>query len=147
MQRVADAKTPSADVVSRLEERGVRGVLLQMAKGGQIIELKCEMPKCYCPKGRRHFDPKSHPPKDWDRSPDHYPRLKPDDGRLEPANVRIAHILCNREDYGSRMRIRRMLEKEISLEEIADRLNSQGVRRPHGSQSWTATSMRKAYVS
>ena len=108
-------------------------MLVQMAKRRQIIELRCEMPSCYCHKGRAHFDPKSHPPGPWEPSPDHYPRLKSDGGHLDPWNVRLSHVLCNREDYGWRMRIRRMLEKGMSLEEIAEKLNDKGVRTPHGS--------------
>jgi hypothetical protein len=107
------ARTRIGDtLVDRLrEELGVRGVLVQMAKRRQIIELRCEMPSCYCHKGRAHFDPKSHPPGPWELSPDHYPRLKSDGGHLDPWNVRLSHVLCNREDYSWRMRIRRMLEK------------------------------------
>jgi hypothetical protein len=56
-------------------------------------------------------------------------------------------VLCNREDYGWRMRIRRMLEKGMSLEEIAENLNHKRVRRPHGSSKWSATAVRKAFVS
>jgi hypothetical protein len=142
-------KTGIGDTVAeRLrEELGVGGVLLQMAKRGQIIELRCEMPKCYCHKGRGYFDPKSHPPGAWQPSPDHYPRLRSDGGHLVPWNVRLAHLLCNREDYGWRMRIRRMLEKGMALEEIAKNLNHKGVRTPHGSGKWSAASVRKAYVS
>jgi hypothetical protein len=44
-------------VAERLKELGVKGVLIQMADNGQILELTCEMPMCYCPKGREHFDP------------------------------------------------------------------------------------------
>jgi DNA-binding transcriptional MerR regulator len=45
------------------------------------------------------------------------------------------------------MRIRRMLEKGMSLEEIAEKLNHKGIRRLHGSATWSATSVRKAFVS
>jgi DNA-binding transcriptional MerR regulator len=65
----------------------------------------------------------------------------------ESWNVRLSHVLCNREDYGWRMRIRRMLEKGMSLEEIAERLNDKSVRTPHGSGKWSATTVRKAFVS
>jgi Recombinase len=75
------------------------------------------------------------------------PRLKADGGHLVPWNVRLSHVLCNREDYGWRMRIRRMLEKGMSLEEIAENLNHKRIRRPHGSATWSATSVRKAFVS
>jgi Recombinase len=81
------------------------------------------------------------------RSPDHYPRLKADGGHLVPWNVRLSHVLCNQEDYVWRMRIRRMLEKGMSLEEIAENLNHKRVRRPHGSATWSATTVRKAFVS
>src|SRR6266511_4130487 len=129
---------------SRLNRQklGVRGVLVQMAKRRQIIELRCEMPSCYCHKGRAHFDPKSHPPGPWEPSPDHYPRLKSDGGHLDPWNVRLSHVLCNREDYGWRMRIRRMLEKGMSLDEIAEKLNHKGVRAPHGRGKRCRTPLR-----
>lgn len=49
-------------VADQLHELGVRGMLLQMAKRGQVIELRCEMPKCYCPTGRTCFEERStHP--------------------------------------------------------------------------------------
>ena len=134
-------------VADRLRELGVRGVLVQMAQRGQIVEVRCEMPTCYCPSGRAHFDPKSHPPDLWDPSADHYPRLRSDGGHLVPWNVRLAHVLCNREDYTWRMRIRRMLEQGMSLQGIAERLNDKGVRAPHGSGKWSATTVRKAFVS
>ena len=35
----------------QLRALGTRGVLVQMAKRGQLIELRCEMPNCYCPRG------------------------------------------------------------------------------------------------
>jgi len=134
-------------LADQLLELGTHGVLVQMAQRGQIIELRCEMPKCYCPKGRGHFDPKSTSPPDWAPSPDHYPRLKKDGGHLVPWNVRLSHVLCNREDYGWRMKISRMLEKGMSLEEIAENLNLKGIKMPHGSATWSATSVRKAFVS
>ena len=36
----------------QLRKLGTRGVLGRVARRGQIIELPCEMPKCYCHKGR-----------------------------------------------------------------------------------------------
>jgi DNA-binding transcriptional MerR regulator len=68
-------------------------------------------------------------------------------GRLCSRNVRLSHVLCNREDYGWRMRIRRMLEKGVSLDEIAENLNLKGVRAPHGRGKWSAATVRKAFVS
>jgi hypothetical protein len=71
-------------LAGRLPALGTRGVLVQMAQRGQIIELRCEMPKCYCHKGRGYFEPRSTPLPDWAPSPDHYPRLKADGGHLVP---------------------------------------------------------------
>jgi hypothetical protein len=136
-----------ATVVDRLRELGTKGVLVQMAKGGQIIELRCEMPRCYCHKGRSYFDSKSAALTPWAPSADHYPRLKADGGHLVPWNVRLAHVHCNQEDYVWRGRIRRMLEKGMSLKEIAETLNDQGIQKPWGSARWTATLVRKAFVS
>jgi hypothetical protein len=53
-------KTP----VERLEALGVRGILCQLARDGQIIDVRCEMPQCYCFRGRRYFEPRS-PGADW----------------------------------------------------------------------------------
>jgi hypothetical protein len=69
-------------LAARLRALGTRGALVQMAQRGQITELRCEMPKCYCHKGRGYFDPRSTPLTDWAPSPDHYPRLKADGGHL-----------------------------------------------------------------
>jgi hypothetical protein len=136
--------TALADELRRL---GTRGVLVQMAQRGQIIEVRCEMPTCYCHKGRRYFEEKSTSRRKWAPSADHYPRLKADGGHLVPWNVRLSHVHCNQEDYVWRMRIRRMLEKGMSLAEIADNLNRDEIPTPHGSATWSATSVRKAFVS
>jgi len=40
-----------------------------------------------------------------------------------------------------------MLGKRMSLEEIAARLNAQKVPPIHGTNRWTASSVRKAFVS
>jgi hypothetical protein len=46
------------------------------------------------------------------------------------------------------MRIRRMLEKGMSLDEIAEKLSEKGVRALHGRGRWSAaTVVRKAFVS
>ena len=41
-------------VAEQLRELGVGGMLVKMAERGQLLELECEMPTCYCPKGARH---------------------------------------------------------------------------------------------
>jgi hypothetical protein len=145
-------------LVDELKALGVRGILIQMARNGQLLELRCEMPMCYREredaKGRTTFDPwpdpKYLPANRWAPNPDHYPQLKRDGGKLTPWNVRLAHVYCNSMDYSWRARIRSMLEKTPTLgfEEIADRLN--GAKTPvvpPDSETWTAKRVREAYVS
>ncbi len=141
--RPADAGEPS---VERLQALGVRGILLQLARDGQLIDVRCEMPQCYCFRGRRYFDPKSSR-SDWSPTPDHYPRLRSHGGQLTPDNVRLAHLRCNQRDYEWRMRINAMLAKRMSLEAIAETLNVQNVPTIHGTIRWTAAAVRRAFVS
>jgi hypothetical protein len=66
-------------LAAQLQALGVKKVLLQMAKNGQILELNCEMPTCYCdhPDRRRHFDPWPEPNdpelSKWSPNADHSP--------------------------------------------------------------------------
>jgi hypothetical protein len=149
-EQVHRAGTPAAPAdagetaVEKLEALGVRrGILWQLAWDGQIIDVRCEMPQCYCFRGRRHFEPRS----DWQPTADHYPRLKMHGGPLTPDNVRLAHRLCNQRDYLWRVKINAMLGKHMSLEEIAEKLNVEKVPTIHGTNRWTAASVRKAFVS
>jgi hypothetical protein len=143
----AASGTANEALVEQLKELGVRGVLMDMANAGQLLELKCEMPKCYYHKGRGSFDPKTHPPTNWAPSADHYPVPKAAGGELKPWNVRLAHVMCNREDHGWRSRINTLLRKGESLDGIAEDLNKKHVRAPHGRNTWTAATVRKAFVS
>jgi hypothetical protein len=136
-----------SSIADQLRELGVKGVLVQMAERGQLLELKCEMPQCYHHKGRGKFDPVTTPRTDWAPSPDHYPILKSAGGQLSAENVRLSHILCNRQDHGWRMRTRTLLAKGKSLDQIAEVLNRKGVPPAHGRNRWTAAMVRKAYVS
>jgi hypothetical protein len=142
----APAAAGAASVVETLVALGVGGILRQLAQDGQILDVRCEMPRCYCRRGRKYFDPKS-PPSDWSPTPDHYPRLKSHGGHLTPDNVRLAHLRCNKCDHGWRMKINAMLRKRMSLDEIAARLNAQKVPTIHGTNRWTAASVRKAFIS
>ena len=150
--QVSQAGTPAApataesSVVEELDKLGVRGILRQLAKDGQIVDLRCEMPQCYCVRGRRHFDPRPCG-SDWSPTADHYPRLKMHGGHLTPDNVRLAHRLCNRRDFEWRTRINALLGKRMSLEEIAAHLNGKKVPPIHGTNRWTASAVRKAFVS
>lgn len=142
-----------------LKELGARRELIRMAKNRQILELRCEMPTCYreheLKGGREVFDPWPNPKQDpknkWSPNPDHYPLLSMDCGKLDPWNVRLAHVFCNNIDYSLRKRIRGLLENSpsLSFEQIADRLNGKkkGALKPPGGGDWTAESIRRTYVS
>jgi hypothetical protein len=151
-EQVSQAGIPAApaaagaSAVEELERLGVRGILRQLAQDGQIVDVRCEMPQCYCVRGRRSFDPRSSC-SDWSPTADHYPKLKAHGGHLTPDNVRLAHRFCNQRDYLWRMKINAMLGKRMSLEEIAARLNAQKAPPIHGTNRWTASSVRKAFVS
>ena len=123
------------------------GVFHVMARDGQLLELKCETPKCYCEQGRDFFPKPPIPDSDWDPTLDHYPILKSNGGHKEPWNVRLAHKLCNREDFAWRDRVTRMIKEHRSLQEMADELNRVGVLHPYGSGPWTAESVRATFVS
>jgi len=130
----------------RLRALGLKGVLWQMAERGQIIELACEMPRCYCPKGRSWFET-SATSKDWAPNTDHYPILKSKKGYRVASNVRLAHVLCNQEDWSLRDRISTMLKAGKSLQQIADALNRKRRREPFGGIKWTPALVRAALVS
>jgi hypothetical protein len=152
-EQVPHARPPAAPAdagqtpVEKLKALGVRGILMQLARDGQLVDVRCEMPQCYCFRGRRHFEARSTRPCDWEPTADHYPRLKMHGGHLTPDNVRLAHRLCNRRDYWWRVKINAMLGKRMSLEEIAEKLNAEKVPTIHGTNRWTAASVRKAFVS
>ncbi len=134
----------SAD--EQLAKLGVRGILRRIARDGQLLEVRCEMPQCYCVRGRGYFDPVS-PLADWSPTADHYPRLKMHGGLLAANNVRLGHRVCNQRDYLWRTRINGMLARQMSLDEIGAELNQKKVPPIHGVNQWTATSVRKAFVS
>jgi hypothetical protein len=151
-ETIPQARTPAAPAeagetaIEKFETWGVRGILRQLARDGQIVDVRCEMPQCYCFRGRGYFEPRG-PYSDWEPTADHYPRLKMHGGHLTSDNVRLAHRLCNRRDYQWRTRINAMLGRRMSLEEIADELNAKKVPTIHGTNRWTAASVRKAFVS
>ena len=68
-------------------------------------------------------------------------------GHLTADNVRLAHRLCNRRDYTWRKKINAMLRERMSLEKIAEQLNAEKVPTIHGTNRWTAASVRQAFVS
>jgi hypothetical protein len=123
-----------------------RGVIQQMARDGQLIEVKCETPKCYDRKGRKHFAKPPNADSPWSPTVDHYPVLKSQGGTKTVGNVRLAHKSCNSEDYAWRERITLMIRDQKSLADIAETLNRKNVKRPFGSGPWTPASVRWTYV-
>lgn len=71
-------------VAKALRKRGMKGILPSMADRDQLVELLCEMPECYCPKGRGYFEKKSNPMRDWAPNVDHSPIPKWKGGKLKP---------------------------------------------------------------
>jgi hypothetical protein len=143
----AGAGGADSSVADELRRLGVKGVLVQMAERGQLLDLKCEMPQCYHHKGRAAFDPVAKTRTKWAPSPDHYPTLKSAGGHLVPENVRLSHTECNQRDHNRRKQIGALLAKGKSLAEIAETLNRRDVPPTHGTNRWTAAMVRKAYVS
>jgi hypothetical protein len=135
MKEAEALDAPKDKAVAELKRIGAHRVFVRMAEAGQIIEIRCETPKCYCPKGRGWFDERTAASEDWMASADHYPKLKSEGGTLDPWNVRFSHVLCNREDHGRRSRINGMLKDGKSLKEIAETLNRKRIRTPHGGAS------------
>jgi hypothetical protein len=134
-------------VAKALRRRGMKGILPMMADAGQIVELLCEMPECYCPKGRGYFARKSIPITKWAPNVDHYPVPKWRGGRLTRDNVRLAHVECNNRDFAWRKAIGEMLKDGKSLQAIADTLNTEGIPVPRGQTSWSPANVRRAFVS
>lgn len=134
-------------VADRLRELNVKGILVQMAERGQILELKCEMPQCYHPNGRHKFEPLATERRLWAPSRDHYPILSSDDGKLRADNVRLSHTECNQRDHTRRKQIGPLLLAGDSLEDIADKLNRKKTPAFHGTKRWTAAMVREAYAS
>src|SRR5690242_8979680 len=50
--------------IGKLESLGVRGILRQLAQDGQLVDVQCEMPQCYCSRGRKYFAP-NLPHSEW----------------------------------------------------------------------------------
>ena len=135
-------------IEKRLRDLGITGgVLIEMARDGQLLEVRCEMPNCYHT-SRRDFVERSEQLTDWELNFDHYPRLDADGGDRTPGNARLAHVYCNRADQERRLQIRELLDDGKSLQDIADILNRRTkIRVPNGYSSWTPGLVRRAQIS
>ena len=62
-------------------------------------------------------------------------------GHLAPDSVRLAHRVCNQRDYEWRKRINAMLAQRMSLDTIAEQLNTKKGPTIHGTNSRRAASL------
>jgi hypothetical protein len=88
-------------VAKELRALGAKGILITAAERGYITQVKCEMPKCFCPEelgGASHFESVTEY-SDWNPTHEHFPRPKRDGGQRTLDNSVLAHRLCNRIDY------------------------------------------------
>jgi hypothetical protein len=139
----------AVDLVEQLKGWGVNGgMIVKMARDGQLLRIRCEMPYCYYEGGRRAFTHRMTGEAKWQLSFDHYPRLADDEGPTEPGNARLAHRYCNSVDQGRRAQIRELLNLGLSLREIAEKLNRRNKAiPPYPYTEWTAALVRKAQIS
>ena len=142
------SEAKNAAIEKRLRDLGIsRGVLIDMARNGQLLAVRCEMPDCYHT-SRRDFEERSKPPRDWELNFDHYPTPDRDGGERTPGNARLAHVYCNRIDRGRRLQIRKWLDDGKSLQDIADILKGRKkIRVPTPYTSWTPGLVRRAQIS
>ena len=142
--RKVNARNP---VAGELRSFKVKGILVRMAERGQLLAMRCEMPRCDAPDGLDAFDEVGTVPDSWIPTEDHFPTLKSKGGTRVPSNMRLGHKHCNNADQYRRKQIAYMLDVgEMSLADIATRLKAKGVTRPDGRTNWTAAAVRKALV-
>ena len=133
------------DQLSRL---GMTGILTMPAAKGGITELLCDMDECFRPKGRWDFEPitklvPSQNIPEWIPSEDHFPKTKEVGGKKDPGNVRLAHRICNRADYGIRTghpqeAVRLRAEKERWHRDHPQASAANIVRHAEAEQRWVA---------
>jgi len=91
----------------QLRRLGMPGILTMSPEQGGITELLCDMDECYRPRGRWDFEPIPNPMPmkipEWIPTTDHFPKTKEVGGQKVAGNVRLAHRLCNRADYQTRI--------------------------------------------
>jgi len=91
----ADAETTPAE---KLEGWGVpaRDILLRIARAGQLLDVRCEMPQCYCPRGRGYFEKRS-PGAKWQPTAEYLlPLCKQEVAGSSPAGSMAARPLVER---------------------------------------------------
>lgn len=89
-------------MAKQLRSLGVKGNLVKAAELGYITEMKCGMPKCFCPAelgGPSYFVQRTDQWNDWEPTFEHYPIPKVAGGRKTVDNAVLAHRLCNKLDH------------------------------------------------
>jgi hypothetical protein len=102
------------NVAEDLRRLRARKELVRAADLGFVCQLRCAMPVCFHPDasppkgyyplpnptapGRMLFE-ENDGRNPWAPTADHYPLLEYQGGTLIPENIRLAHKLCNSEDY------------------------------------------------
>ena len=117
-----------AEAARKLKALGVKGTLIKAAELGYITEVKCGMPKCFCPEdlgGASYFAPRTSQWNDWEPTLEHYPIPKVDGGRKTVDNAVLAHRLCNKLDHFIRNGL--PIEKDLARVEKA-REDAAGLR-------------------
>jgi len=118
------------EVAMALKSLGVKGPLINAARFGYITELRCGMPKCFCPEelgGASYFAPRTAQWNDWEATFEHSPIAKRDGGRTTPDNAVLAHRLCNKLDHSIRHGL--SIEKDLARVRKAQE-SAAAARRP-----------------
>lgn len=134
------------EILEKMDALGLGGLLRDMAKDGQLLTLRCEMPTCYCPEGRSHFVGVEQPMPKWAPNHEHYPLLAMHGGQRTRDNVRLSHTWCNLRDQSFRKVVGPLLNDGTSLAEIAAVLNRRKFEAPSTYGKWTARLVRSTYV-
>lgn len=102
------------NVAEELQRLRARRDLIRAAHLGFICQLRCAMPVCFYPEAsppkgyyplpnprapRRTVFEENDGRNPWAPTADHYPLLEYQGATLISENVRLAHKLCNSEDY------------------------------------------------
>jgi hypothetical protein len=109
-----------AEVARELRAKGVKGILVKAAELGYITEMRCGMPKCFCPEelgGAGHFEERTHPWTDWEPTHEHFPIPRRDGGQRTLENTVLAHRLCNKLDHSISQGF--SIEKDLARVEAA----------------------------
>jgi hypothetical protein len=109
-----------AEAARELRALGVKGTLIKAAELGYITEVRCGMPKCFCPEelgGASYFIARTQTWNDWEPTHEHFPLPKREGGKATPDNTILAHRLCNKLDFS--ISHGRSIQKDLARVEAA----------------------------